>query len=115
MVEVSLSAVSERDVDLLLVEELATCEPFAQWFLSRAGFGPDATLVKVAHSVSTASGDPTAFSPKPALPAEWSRILAEAIRELSQELAENAPRGGHPDSTMGRRIARPAVHALEAP
>ncbi len=69
----------------------------------------------VGNAVGGRCADPTAFSPKPALPAEWSRILTEAIRELSQELAENAPRGGHPDSTMGRRTARPAVHALEAP
>src|SRR6267143_4953115 len=57
MVEVTLSAVSERDVDLLVVEELATSEAFAQWFLSRAGLSSLATLVKVAHSVSTSNGE----------------------------------------------------------
>jgi len=35
--QVSIGAVSERDVDLLLVEEFASSPDFARWFLERAG------------------------------------------------------------------------------
>src|SRR2546430_9780849 len=57
MVELSFSAISERDIDLLVLEALATCDGFARWFLARVGFDTDARLVRVAHSVGTASGE----------------------------------------------------------
>jgi hypothetical protein len=53
-----LEAVSERDVDLLLLEELHVSQRFAQWFVSRV-FSADVTgdLHLARHSVSDATGE----------------------------------------------------------
>jgi len=46
----TLSHATERDVDLLLVEELATSNDFAQWIATTAGWNHAVSKWRVAHS-----------------------------------------------------------------
>lgn len=46
----TLSHATERDVDLLLVEELATSKDFAQWIAASAGWNHAVSKWRVAHS-----------------------------------------------------------------
>jgi len=54
---ISFSAVTERDVDLLIVEELASDSGFREWFLSEVGLSGPFELIEIAHSVSDSSGE----------------------------------------------------------
>jgi hypothetical protein len=47
----------ERDLDLLLMEELTASSEFARWFINLLGIDHDTTLVEVAHSVTTSNGE----------------------------------------------------------
>ncbi len=55
--DLSLECVAERDIDLLLVEELSVCDDFARWLAAQAGFEPpvEAAPARAFHSVSDAS------------------------------------------------------------
>lgn len=55
--EVVLSYVAERDVDLMLVEELSSNPAFFAWFLTSLGISEVATPFSVAHSVTTQNGE----------------------------------------------------------
>ena len=57
MVTIEVSGVCERDVDLLLLEELFASRPFFEWFLGRVGISPSAELIAVARSVTTSNGE----------------------------------------------------------
>ena len=54
-----LETVSERDIDLLLLEELTVSENFARWFVKQASFSGSVLqrVESVRHSVSDASGE----------------------------------------------------------
>lgn len=54
---VHLRGVSERDVDLLVVEELAASAEFRLWFASRVGVSADDTLQDIARSVTSSTGE----------------------------------------------------------
>jgi hypothetical protein len=54
---VHLRGVSERDIDLLLVEELAASAEFRSWFAACVGVAPDDLLEKVARSVISSTGE----------------------------------------------------------
>jgi hypothetical protein len=57
MTQLILSGVSERDIDFVLLEELFASSDFAQWFLSRLGIAATSSVVTIAHSVSTSTGE----------------------------------------------------------
>ena len=57
MATIEVSGVCERDVDLLLLEELVASRPFFEWFLGRVGISPSAELIAVARSVTTSNGE----------------------------------------------------------
>jgi hypothetical protein len=57
MPELTVSSVIERDIDLLLLEELVASPSFLSWFLSQVDFPPNGTLVAAARSVSTSTGE----------------------------------------------------------
>src|SRR5262245_25450683 len=52
--ELRLESVDERDIDLLLLEELEVSEPFRRWFWSSCGLGyPEhCAMAGVWHSIS---------------------------------------------------------------
>lgn len=52
----SLASVSERDIDLLLLEEFNASEAFLRWFCSEAGV-PEAKLAGAWHSVANSYGE----------------------------------------------------------
>jgi hypothetical protein len=54
---VHLRGVSERDIDLLLVEELAASEEFRSWFAERAGMATEYALKEIARSVTSSTGE----------------------------------------------------------
>ena len=55
--KVSIPSVCERDMDLMLLEELVASSDFRSWFLSQLGIDDDATLVEASHSVDTQNGE----------------------------------------------------------
>lgn len=55
--DVEFSRVIERDVDLLLAEELASSRQFLSWFLGSLGIQGTITVRSVEHSVSGPSGE----------------------------------------------------------
>lgn len=54
---IGISGVCERDIDLLLVEEIAASGGFARWFLGEIGISKRSRVIAVNHSVGTASGE----------------------------------------------------------
>lgn len=54
---IDLSWVCERDIDLLLLEEFVASPDFLAWFLHQLGMEPPFTLISVACSVSTTTGE----------------------------------------------------------
>jgi hypothetical protein len=53
-----LAGVVERDIDLLLMEECYSSEPFLRWFIEAAGLeGSSTKLVQIDRSVTTSSGE----------------------------------------------------------
>ncbi len=54
---ISLRGVSERDVDLLLLEELAASEEFRSWFAESVHLPPGSELEEVARSVTSSTGE----------------------------------------------------------
>jgi hypothetical protein len=54
---VMLRGVSERDVDLLLVEELSASQEFRMWFEKQANVARDSTLEEISRSVISSSGE----------------------------------------------------------
>ena len=56
MTELAVPSVNERDIDLLLLEEVVASPAFLSWFLSSIGL-PDVPLVAAARSVSTETGE----------------------------------------------------------
>lgn len=54
---VHIRGVSERDVDLLIVEELAASADFRTWFAALAGLPPDVALEDIARSVISSTGE----------------------------------------------------------
>lgn len=57
MTQLAISGVSERDIDFLLLEEFYSSGEFLSWFLGRLGLSDPPTLVSLAHSVSTSTGE----------------------------------------------------------
>ena len=55
--EIRIPYVIERDVDLLLLEELVASPRFQAWLLSRVGVEVTAHLVEAHHSVNTLNGE----------------------------------------------------------
>lgn len=55
--EIRLRGVSERDVDLLLVEEMAASGGFRAWFAAKVGIDPESELSVVARSVVSSTGE----------------------------------------------------------
>jgi len=54
---VVVHGICERDIDLLLLEELVASADFRVWFLGELGIRPDATLKQAERSVSAVSGE----------------------------------------------------------
>jgi hypothetical protein len=52
-----LTGVCERDIDLLLIEELMASPNFLSWFLDRIGLQGAAGLIAIHHSVNAANGE----------------------------------------------------------
>lgn len=52
-----IRGICERDIDLLLLEEIVASPEFRRWFLLELGVAADATLQSVERSVSTVSGE----------------------------------------------------------
>jgi hypothetical protein len=57
MDSIRLVGVSERDIDLLLVEEFMASPDFLSWFLSKIGMTSNGCLHRVHHSVNTSNGE----------------------------------------------------------
>ncbi len=57
MTTILLRGISERDIDLLLVEELVATADFRAWFGAQAGIAPSAQVETVARSVNTSTGE----------------------------------------------------------
>lgn len=57
--QVLVGAVSERDVDLLLIEEFASSPEFVRWFLGRVDSGPyeDVEVVRCGSSITDSTGE----------------------------------------------------------
>lgn len=52
-----IAGARERDVDLILMEELTASPAFLRWLLGRIEVPPTSTLVEVRHSVTTQNGE----------------------------------------------------------
>jgi hypothetical protein len=57
MENITLTGVTERDIDLLLVEEFMASPKFLSWFLYQLGLDAGGTLSGISHSVNTANGE----------------------------------------------------------
>lgn len=57
MNSISVSGVCERDIDLLLLEELTASPPFVVWFLHRLGIKDAVNLLAVERSVHSSNGE----------------------------------------------------------
>jgi hypothetical protein len=57
MDNILLSGVNERDIDLLLVEELMSSPNFLSWFLNQIGLDSNGGLSHINHSVNTTNGE----------------------------------------------------------
>ncbi len=57
MADIALSGVVERDIDFLLLEELAAAGGFFSWFLGNVGLAHESDLVSVTHSATSATGE----------------------------------------------------------
>jgi len=57
MTEIAIRAIIERDIDMLLLEELASSPRFLAWFLGHAGLSCEPVLSRVGHSAITATGE----------------------------------------------------------
>lgn len=57
MENIALTGVTERDVDLLLVEEFMASPKFLSWFLCQLGLDAGGILSGISHSVNTANGE----------------------------------------------------------
>ena len=57
MTEIELRGVTERDIDLLLLEELVAPTDFRDWFGTQAGLEIPFSLDKAARSVVTSTGE----------------------------------------------------------
>jgi hypothetical protein len=59
LVEISLTSVVERDIDLLLLEEFAANQQFALWFARNCNLNSlgDKPVLRVSHSVTRSSGE----------------------------------------------------------
>jgi hypothetical protein len=55
--KITMMGACERDLDLLLTEELSSSEPFLSWFLNRLGLPSGAVALQVGHSVSGSNGE----------------------------------------------------------
>ena len=56
-VEIAISGVFERDIDLLLIEEFVASPAFLEWFLDRVGVKLPVELLDAKHSVMTPNGE----------------------------------------------------------
>ena len=56
-IDVQLRGIFERDIDLLLLEEIVATAGFREWFLAQLGYGPVNRLVRAARSVNTSTGE----------------------------------------------------------
>jgi len=54
---VEIPWVAERDIDLLLLEELSSSPVFLKWFLAQIGIHQQCTLISAACTVSTPNGE----------------------------------------------------------
>lgn len=57
MTQIELRGVTERDVDLLLLEELVISSDFREWFGEQLGFGSLPVLDRAERSVNTSTGE----------------------------------------------------------
>lgn len=57
LTEIELRGVSERDIDLFLLEEVVASEPFRSWFLSQIEITTNSQLIRAARSVITSTGE----------------------------------------------------------
>jgi hypothetical protein len=55
--DIKLSGVTERDMDLMLIEELASSSFFLHWFLRKVGATGKGRFKSIGHSVRTSSGE----------------------------------------------------------
>lgn len=56
-ISIGIPDIRERDIDLLILEELVASPDFLEWFLSRLGFPNDLALEEANRSVNTDSGE----------------------------------------------------------
>jgi len=54
---ITVSGIIERDVDFLLMEELASSPEFLNWFARKAGLSGEVRLASIAHSSTSATGE----------------------------------------------------------
>lgn len=57
MTDIDLRGVSERDLDLFLLEEVVASDAFRSWFVSRIDLDPTAELIRAGRSVTTSTGE----------------------------------------------------------
>jgi hypothetical protein len=57
MIDIQLRGVTERDVDLLLLEEFVSDPTFCGWFLGKIGLAETLPLTAAARSVTTSTGE----------------------------------------------------------
>lgn len=57
MIHIGLRGITERDIDLLIVEELVASPAFSRWFATQAGLALTSTLDTAARSVVTSTGE----------------------------------------------------------
>jgi hypothetical protein len=57
MVDVRVRGIFERDIDLLILEELVASAEFLRWFLGKVGLGASGQLQAAARSVATSNGE----------------------------------------------------------
>ena len=57
MPDITVSGIIERDVDFLLMEELASSPDFLRWFAQKAGLECEVRLESITHSSTSATGE----------------------------------------------------------
>lgn len=57
MSQIQLRGITERDIDLLLLEELVVSPDFREWFRTEVGLAPQQQLASVSRSVVTSTGE----------------------------------------------------------
>lgn len=57
MSTIKITGVSEHDVDLLMLEEFVSSQPFARWFLSQLKVEDIGSVLQAEHSITTSNGE----------------------------------------------------------